>query len=424
MEKKNEKIFLVINYMTIKKKIFYKLFINDLISNFGDSLYYLALMNYVILLQDNKLALSIVTLSETLPILFKIIMGYIADNTKNKVNSIIYTQLFRFCIYVLIGVIISFKPSLWIVIIISLLNFFSDLFGQLENSLYLPIEMQLIEEKEREQVFASTQSISSTLNIIFQLIGATLVTWISFHSLAFINAFTFLICAISMLFLKSYLNKLLVDIPKIASKKQNDNIIQDIKKAFKELQTIPILKEFLLIISYTNGLFSITSPLIVLIISQNKNFIIINSATTISLSSIIIAIGSILGNITATTILRKASLKYIILTSVSIIPLLFLSFIYQNIWSCFIVLFLLSVMGGNINPKFYGFLMSNLPTEKIGILSSSIGTIIQLGIIISQILFSLLIIYIPTTLVSYFYLTLSLLLIFYTVLPLLKSKES
>lgn len=49
-------------------------------------------MNYVILLQDNKLALSRVTLSETLPILFKIIMGYIADNTKNKVNSIIFIR--------------------------------------------------------------------------------------------------------------------------------------------------------------------------------------------------------------------------------------------------------------------------------------------------------------------------------------------
>lgn len=77
-----------------QKKIFYSLFFNDLLSDFGDTLYYLSLMNYVILLPDSQLALSIITLSETIPIFFKIMMGYLADKTKNKIHFIMLTQVF------------------------------------------------------------------------------------------------------------------------------------------------------------------------------------------------------------------------------------------------------------------------------------------------------------------------------------------
>ncbi|HFI0697045.1 TPA: MFS transporter [Streptococcus suis] len=188
-----------------QKKIFYSLFFNDLLSDFGDTLYYLSLMNYIILLPDSQLALSIITLSETIPIFFKIIMGYLADKTKNKINFIMLTQVFRFILYLIVGFLVSFNPALWIILVISAINLLSDLAGQFENSLYLPIELQLIEEEEREQVFATTQSIASLLNILFKLSGAVLVTLISYQALAFINATTFLVCALFMLLLRSQL---------------------------------------------------------------------------------------------------------------------------------------------------------------------------------------------------------------------------
>lgn len=51
----------------LKNKLFLATFAADMLSNFGDVLYYLALMNYVLLLPEAKFAISLVTLSESLP---------------------------------------------------------------------------------------------------------------------------------------------------------------------------------------------------------------------------------------------------------------------------------------------------------------------------------------------------------------------
>lgn len=391
-----------------QKKIFYSLFFNDLLSDFGDTIYYLALMNYIILLPDSQLALSIVTLSETIPIFFKIVMGYLADKTKNKVNFIILTQVFRFVLYLLVGFIISFNPALWIILAISIINLLSDLAGQFENSLYLPIELQLIEEDEREQVFATTQSIASVLNILFKLSGALLVTWISYQTLAVINATTFLICALFTLLLRSQLVSLQkVEVKTDVTEKTEHHFLQEIKSAILHLKNIPSLFEYLLTITYLNGLFSIITPLIIVSITQNKNFIIINTATTISFVGVILTAATILGNITANTVFQNVALKKILSFALLGLPVLFLSFLIQNIWFCFLILFLLGITSGSASPKFYGFLMNNLSPEKIGLFMSQIGTTMQLGIVGAQLSFSVLVASLSPVTISYFYLIIS-----------------
>lgn len=408
-----------------KKKIFFSLFFNDLLSDFGDTLYYLALMNYILLLPNSNVSIAVVTLSETLPIFFKILTGYLADRTKYKINFIFITQLSRFLIYLSVGFLISFKPALWIVVAISFLNILSDLAGQFENNLYLPIELQLIEETDREQVFATTQSIASTLNIIFKLSGAALVTWISYQSLAFFNAFTFLLCAVFILLIKTQLKSLNfdsidIDIDRI----KKNSLINELKLAYIEFKKIPRLIEFLSVIVWINGLFSIISPLIVAIISKNQQFIIVNSATTISLIGVILSVSSILGNITSNTIFKNLSLKKIIYFTLAILPLLFLSFVNQNIGNCYLLLGLLGIASGVANPKFYGFLMNNLSQNKIGLLTSTIGTIMQIGMIVSQLSFSLLIIYISVSTISWIYLAISMILLsIFIIKYLLHTKE-
>lgn len=410
-----------------KKKIFFSLFFNDLLSDFGDTLYYLALMNYILLLPNSNVSIAVVTLSETLPIFFKILTGYLADRTKYKINFIFITQLSRFLIYLSVGFLISFKPALWIVVAISFLNILSDLAGQFENNLYLPIELQLIEETDREQVFATTQSIASTLNIIFKLSGAALVTWISYQSLAFFNAFTFLLCAVFILLIKTQLKSLnfdSIDIDIDIDRIKKNSLINELKLAYIEFKKIPRLIEFLSVIVWINGLFSIISPLIVAIISKNQQFIIVNSATTISLIGVILSVSSILGNITSNTIFKNLSLKKIIYFTLAILPLLFLSFVNQNIGNCYLLLGLLGIASGVANPKFYGFLMNNLSQNKIGLLTSTIGTIMQIGMIVSQLSFSLLIIYISVSTISWIYLAISMILLsIFIIKYLLHTKE-
>lgn len=55
----------------LKNKLYLKVLVSDLISNFGDTLYFIALMTYVTEIKDSNLAISIVNISETLPILLQ-----------------------------------------------------------------------------------------------------------------------------------------------------------------------------------------------------------------------------------------------------------------------------------------------------------------------------------------------------------------
>lgn len=390
------------------KKIFYAIVASDILSDLGDTLYYLALMDYVLLLSNSNLALAIITISEALPIIFKVLIGNLADRILKKVDTIIFTQLFRFLLYVIVGFVMLFSRALWIVFVVSAINFLSDLAGQLENGLYLPLEVQLVSNEEREQVFATTHSVSSTLNVIFKLGGATLVTLINYQTLAWGNSLTFLVCALFMYCIRSRLRM----IGSTPHNNQNfENTISSVKNAFKEIKLIPKLWPLLLSISFLNGLFSITTPLVVSSIAQNKDFIFLNSVTTISLSGVTISIATVIGNIITTTLLKKLSLKFSMMISLAFLPILFTAFVLHNVILFFIVLACLGVASGILTPKFYGFFLSAFPTDKLGILTSSVGTISQLGIVVSQLMFSLLMINTSITTISWIYLCFSILLL-------------
>ena len=93
----------------ISNRLYMTVFSVDMLSNFGDTVYYLALMDYVLRLKETQLALSLVTLSETLPIFTLLFAGVWADKTKNKVDTIIATQWIRALLYVVVGLVMAFN---------------------------------------------------------------------------------------------------------------------------------------------------------------------------------------------------------------------------------------------------------------------------------------------------------------------------
>ena len=101
----------------LKNKLYLKVLISDLISNFGDTLYFIALMTYVTEIKDSNLAISIVNISETIPILFTIFFGIIADRTLNKVEMIIKTLWLRVVLYLLVAVVMMLSLNLRVTIV-------------------------------------------------------------------------------------------------------------------------------------------------------------------------------------------------------------------------------------------------------------------------------------------------------------------
>lgn len=197
----------------LKNRLFMIGFASDMLSNFGDVMYYLALMAYVLQLPDPKLAIALVSVSETLPILTGFVMGYWADRTPDKVKTILQTLLFRVFLYVLVGFVMGFEPGLWVVLVASVINFLSDISGQYENGLFTPLSLRIVSDEDRSDSIAFRQAVASILNIGFQSVGAVLVSLMTYQALAFVNAATFALSALILFTIRSSLQKLLLERP-------------------------------------------------------------------------------------------------------------------------------------------------------------------------------------------------------------------
>ncbi|KPA55018.1 MFS transporter, partial [Streptococcus suis] len=185
----------------------------DMLSNFGDVVYYLALMNYVLLVPNSRLALAIVTFSEIFPSFMGLFTGYLADKTVNKISTIKLTLLFRVLLYLILGFCMGFEPALWIVVVAATFNVFADFAGFYENGLYTPLGLRVAPKEEREQYSAFRQTVTSLLNIAFQALSALLVGLLSYQNLAFLNAGTFLAALLIMQLLTPVFRKLLTEQP-------------------------------------------------------------------------------------------------------------------------------------------------------------------------------------------------------------------
>lgn len=405
----------------LSNKLFMATFISDMISNFGDVLYYLALMNYVLVLPDTKLALAMITVSETLPILLGLFVGIWADKTRNKIDTILGTLLVRVGLYVVVGVVIGFSPALWIVAVICLINFLSDLSGQYENYLYLPVSLRVVSNEDREASMAFRMSVGSLLRIGFQATGAILIGVMSYQQLAFFNAGTFLVSLMILLVLRPTFQRLLKENPiKQSTDIQTEtglicSMKQTLKESYLAVQNIPILKVSILTIAGLNAIFTALSPLLVLNMKESSQFIFINTATTIAMLSILLAIGSILGSGLATSLFKDVSLTRLLLISTVMPIVLFIGFIAQNIYIVLTVVFAVSILIGIFNPKISALVMNELPEDKLATIESGITTFCQIGMVVGQFSVSAMVVFVSARFISLVFLLLAILLFVYSV---------
>lgn len=405
----------------LQNKLFMGTFVSDMLSNFGDVLYYLALMNYVLLLPEAKFAISLVTLSESLPFLTMIFMGMWGDRTKKKVDMILVTLLFRTGLYLLIGLAMGFQPALWVVILAVLVNLLSDLAGQYEDALHIPLSLRIIPMEDREAMYAFRQGASSILKILFQSSGAILAGLMSYQHLAFFNAGTFVVSALIMMILRPSLNKLLKDKPIHSSVENREeeryfikNTWNSLQQSYQTVQNISILKTSIFTIAGLNAVFAAENALLLLNMKENPSFAFINPATTIATVTVVTLIGNILGSVLVTTLLKKVSMEFLLKISVFMPPALFIGFLLHSIYIIFLVNFLTMVIVGIFQPKMNAFVISSLPEERLATISAGISSFSTLGLVLCQMLVAVLVTFLSSAQIAFLFLILSSILFFYT----------
>ncbi|MGQ7499802.1 MFS transporter [Streptococcus suis] len=413
----------------INNKLFLSSFVADLISNFGDTLYYLALMNYVLLLPDTKFALAMITASETLPILAGLFIGIWADKTKNKLDTILATLLVRVGLYAFVGFLMGFTPALWVVAVVCVINFLSDLAGQYENGLYMPVSLRVVAAEDRETAMAFKMTVKSLLQIAFQASGAILIGFMSYQNLAFFNAGTFLASLAIMAGLRPAFAKLLKENPIQAAEQTETEagiikgMRQSLKESYQAIQNIPVLKASIITIASLNAIFTALSPLVILNMKEFSDFVIVNAGTTVALISILFSIGSILGSSLGMALFKNVSLVNLLKFSTLMPVLLFSGFFLHNIYVVLTVIFVTAMTLGIFNPKMSALVMNELPEDKLATVGGGIDTFCQIGMVAGQALVAIMVTVLSATSISLIFLLLSVGLVGYTVLVGRKPKN-
>ncbi|MFM0791796.1 MFS transporter [Streptococcus suis] len=413
----------------LNNKLFLSSYLADLISNFGDTLYYLALMNYVLFLPDTKFALAMITVSETLPILSELFMGIWADRTKNKLDTILATLVLRFVLYALVGLLMGFTPALWIVAVVCVVNFLSDLVGQYENGLYMPLSLRVLEAEDRETAMAFKNTVGGILMIVFRSSGAILIGFMSYQNLAFFNAGTFLVSLAIMVGLRPAFAKLLKENP-IQEVEQTETeaglvkgIGQSLKESYQAIQNIPVLKASILTISGINTVVSAVSPMVILSMKEFSDFVIVNSGITLALVFNLFSVGYILGSSLGMAFFKHISLSNLLKCCTFLSVILFVGFYLHNIYIVMATILVTTMMTGIINPKLYALIMNELPEDKLATINAGMGTIFNIGMLAGQALVALMVTVLSATSISLIFLLLSVGLVSYTILVGRKPKN-
>lgn len=406
-------------FKVIKNKLFMKLFLADMVSDFGDSLYYLALMSYVLMIPETSLAISLVTLSEIIPILLLVFIGIKADQAKQKVNKIIYTLLFRAILYLIVGFAMGFTPALWIVIVAIVLNLFSDLAGKYESFLYIPISLKIVTNDDREASIAFRSAVSSMLQIIFKSSGSVLILWLTYQQLAYFNALTFVISLLIVLSISKTLKSLLQEDDKTFKQEQKyysnkkESWFMSLKNSWIESKRIPSLMMSLTVLIFVNALFSVIPSLFILSLKQTPNLSIISNEISIVAVNIVVLCGTILGSLVTTNIFKEFDTFKSIKLVGYLIPVVFIGLILENGYLVLLSVLFSAIIAGVINPKFSAMIYNSIPEDKLATFSAGLNVLLQTGIIVLQLLFSGAVLILSAKIISYILLGFSMLLLVY-----------
>lgn len=401
----------------LKNRLYITSLTSDIISNIGDIMFYLALVNYIVFLENPEYGVAILTVSETLPGIFAIFLGYFADKSINRVNKIALTLVFRAFLYMIIGFLMGYSPALWIVIVAACINFLSDIIGQYESSLFLPISLKVVPNELREKSIAFKSSMVSTVNIISRVFGVLLIGILSYSMIAYINSATFIIAL--LIFLTIY--KPLKNIYKDEEKSLKDNVIfnrnmlKEFKNNFKivleEIKSFPEVISAMLVIPFINAILFVINPIFILLISKHSDFIIINSQTTIATFPIVLSISSIFGSIVAIKYSEKFEIIPLLIIVLIVSLAIFVSLYFHQIYLSLIFIGLLAIIVSLISPKLSALIQNNVNPNIIGTVSGFLGTSAQVVMVIVSFIFSWAITFVNIKVILLIFVLLNLILI-------------
>ena len=368
----------------LKNKLYRLFTISSAFGNAGRTLFDIAFIIYATSLPNPELAVSIVSIATTLPYIISFILGYFADQTKDKYNRILSTRFHQFLLFSLFAFVCIYGVQWWIFIVLVFVNVVADILGGYNGYLSMSINTRLVRKEQLSEALAFISSINNTISLAGKAVGVFVLGLLSYNYSYFgmLNATLFLI---AFLILAKYKNAMKAEIGsfKIKNKEKvsTKRFLKDTIENFKILREIKKIYNFVILFLGMNFYSSAMFALLLVILVKNDSLLFGNVAYTITLLEIIEVLSTIAGGVYQISFyknmnLRNNAILEIILFIMYVGNLLLL----QNKFILVILTVIIGYFEGISNPKLDALILQSVPEEKQTSIYSIFSTIITISV--------------------------------------------
>lgn len=368
----------------LKNKLYRLFTISSAFGNAGRTLFDIAFIIYATSLPNPELAVSIVSIATTLPYIISFILGYFADQTKDKYNRILSTRFYQFLLFSLFALVCIYGVQWWIFIVLVFINVVADILGGYNSYLSMSINTRLVHKEQLSEALAFISSINNTISLGGKAVGVFILGLLSYNYSYFgmLNAVLFLI---AFLILTKYKN---VMKEKIGSFKVNNKekvstkrFLKDTIENFKILREIKKIYNFVLLFLGMNFYSSAMFALLLVILVKNESLLFGNVAYTITLLEIVEVLSTIVGGVYQISFYKNMSLRNNAILEI----ILFIMYVgnlllLQNKFILIILTVIIGYFAGISNPKLDALILQSVPEEKQTSIYSIFSTIITISV--------------------------------------------
>ncbi|MGT2895568.1 MFS transporter [Streptococcus entericus] len=359
--------------------------------NLGANIYNMVFVVYLATIYESKLLVGLADSIAYLPALLSLWLGFLADKTRQKTTYLIGLSAVQGLIFLLVAYLVGFKHY-GVVIAVAFLNIFSDTISNYLQFLLKPIFKHNVPDEELVATNSLFQVVGLTVVLSSQPIGVWLleVTNNNFSFIAFINAVTFFLSALTYWKIRKQLkHQVVFSDTKESVKVQLHKMYQTAVHVFQKSDGIAFLPMIVLLlignILSTSFLTLMNIQLLDVPIWQ------FSYAQSITAMGVVQIIGALLGGLTVNHLFKDLKLMTILTAQSLVTVFLALSGIVQL--SSLIMLvgaFVLAFMGARSAPILTATLMRHVPDEQLGQVGAFISFLVTIAIPIGSIVFSFL----------------------------------
>ena len=368
----------------LKNKLYRLFTISSAFGNAGRTLFDIAFIIYATSLPNPELAVSIVSIATTLPYIISFILGYFADQTKDKYNRILSTRFYQFLLFSLFAFVCIYGVQWWIFIVLVFVNVVADILGGYNGYLSMSINTRLVHKEQLSEALAFISSINNTISLAGKAVGVFVLGLLSYNYSYFgmLNATLFLI---AFLILAKYKNAMKAEIGsfKVDNKEKvsTKRFLKDTIENFKILREIKKIYNFVILFLGMNFYSSAMFALLLVILVKNESLLFGNVAYTITLLEIVEVVSTIAGGVYQISFyknmnLRNNAILEIILFIMYVGNLLLL----QNKFILVILTIVIGYFAGISNPKLDALILQSVPEEKQTSIYSIFSTVITISV--------------------------------------------